>query len=51
MARLERWATPPGAVFLRLRVALTGARRSPPLHPVIDALGRGGGGAPARPDA
>src|SRR5206468_10594829 len=29
----------PGAVFLTLRVAVTGARRSPPLHPVMEVLG------------
>ena len=29
----------PGAVFLTLRVAITGARRSPPLHPVMEVLG------------
>jgi len=29
----------PGAVFLTLRVAITGSRRSPPLHPLMRLLG------------
>jgi hypothetical protein len=32
------WATPPGAVSLTLRVAVTGARLSPPLHPAMEVL-------------
>jgi glutamyl/glutaminyl-tRNA synthetase len=39
IARLERLGDAAGAVFLTLRVAVTGARRSPPLQPVMKVLG------------
>ena len=35
----EQLGVKPGAVFLTLRVAITGSRRSPPLHPVMNVLG------------